>query len=90
MTRPARDGFGVLGVGAAACAACCAGPILAFLGGLGIAGLASTLVIGLGGLVITGAVIAGWVALRRPRRRRPVPLDQPVAVATPTPRTPVP
>ena len=33
---PARRAAGVVGLGAAACAACCAGPILAFLGGLSI------------------------------------------------------
>ncbi len=40
--RTDKDRFSVLGLGVAACAACCAGPILAFLGGLGVAGLAST------------------------------------------------
>ncbi len=33
--KPKRDGATVVGLGAAACVACCAGPILAFLGGIG-------------------------------------------------------
>src|SRR5436190_1383435 len=32
----------MLGIGAAACAACCVGPILALLGGLSLAGFAAT------------------------------------------------
>ena len=36
MTTSNRSGLGVLGFGAAACAVCCAGPILAFLGGVGV------------------------------------------------------
>ncbi|MCU1503162.1 MAG: hypothetical protein JWM12_2516, partial [Ilumatobacteraceae bacterium] len=32
-----REGAAVIGAGAAACAACCAGPILGFLGAVGLA-----------------------------------------------------
>jgi len=78
-----REGLGLLGLGAAACVACCAGPILAFLGGLTIAGLASTLLFGAAGLAV--AVIAGasWWAIRRRRLACSPPADQPVAVAAP-------
>jgi hypothetical protein len=59
-------GFSLLGIGAAACAACCAGPILAFLGGLSLAGLASTLVFGTVGLVVAvGAAVAVLLIARR-------------------------
>lgn len=85
MTGPSggKEGLGLVGVGAAACVACCAGPILAFLGGLTIAGLASTLVIGAGGLAIAAIAGVSWLTIQR-RRVRPVRADEPVAVATPT------
>ncbi len=85
-----REGVGLVGLGVAACAACCAGPILAFLGGLTIAGLASTLVIGVAGLAI--ALVAGtaWFIVRRRRRNacRDGAAGGPVSVASPTARAP--
>jgi Ca2+/Na+ antiporter len=86
MSSTARRSSAVLGLGAAACAACCAGPIFAFLAGLGLAGLASTLFIGTAGLLITGAALAGWSTVRERRRACSVPGDRPVAVASPTRR----
>lgn len=77
-----REGLGLLGLGAAACVACCIGPILAFLGGLTLAGLASTLVIGVAGLGVAAIAGAGFVVLRR-RRTCNTPADGPVAVAPP-------
>lgn len=70
MTRPNKDGFSILGLGAAACVACCAAPILAFLGGAGVAGIASIWLIGSAGLVIAAASAAAFVLVRR-RRARP-------------------
>lgn len=87
MKKASKDGFSALGLGAAACVACCAGPILAFLGGLGIAGLASTLLIGALGLLTTVAAVAAIIVVRR-RRACEVSADGPVAVAIPTPRAP--
>lgn len=86
MKQAGKNGAGILGLGAVACLACCAGPILAFLGGLGIAGLASTLFIGAAGLAITAAAIAAFVVVRRRRRGCAVPDEGPVAVAAPTGR----
>lgn len=88
MTKPTRGSFGLLGVAAAACVACCAGPLLALLGGLSIAGLASTTLIGSLGFVIAAAAGAGFIAVRR--RRRPCsPADtSAVLVDTPTRKTP--
>ncbi len=72
--RRTNDSLRVLGIGAAACVACCAGPLLAFLGGLGVAGLASTLVIGTGGFLIAAvALIALLLVLRRHRTACPAP-----------------
>jgi hypothetical protein len=62
-----RGGVKALGLGALACLGCCAGPILAFLGGLSIAGLASTAVIGIAGLAIAISAAVGYLAVRRRR-----------------------
>jgi hypothetical protein len=70
MSDRRKDSFSILGIGATACVACCIGPIVAFLGGLGIAGLASTLVIGAGSLAITTAAIVAIVVVRRRRAGR--------------------
>jgi len=64
-----RDGIGLLGVAATACIACCAGPILAFLG---VAGLASSLAIGTTGLVIAAAAASAWLLVRRRHHVVPV------------------
>ena len=87
MKNPKKDGLSILGFGAAACVACCAGPILAFFGGLGIAGLASTLLIGSVGLVIVAAAVAGFLVTRRRRQAGcEIPASEPVAVAAPSRR----
>jgi hypothetical protein len=86
MKQPREDGLRVLGVGAAACVACCAGPILAILGGLGLAGLASTLLIGSGGLVIVAAALTALLVTRRRRNDCPVSDGSPTPVAAPTRR----
>jgi mercuric ion transport protein len=62
-----RDVGGVLGLGAAACAACCAGPILALLGGVSILGFASTTVIGIAGVVVGLAALVAHLVVRRRR-----------------------
>ena len=84
MKQANAGGFSILGIGAAACLACCAGPILAVLGGLGIAGLASTLLIGAGGLIITAAAVVAFVAIRRRRATCATPDDGPVPVSIST------
>jgi hypothetical protein len=86
MKQPREDGLSVLGVGAAACVACCAGPILAVVGGLSLAGLASTLLICSGGLVIVAAALAALLVIRRRRKDCPVADDSPTPVAAPTRR----
>ncbi len=67
--RSAKDGLGIVGFGAAACVACCAGPILAFLGGLSIAGIASTWLIGGAGLAIAAVAAAAFSVVRRRGQR---------------------
>lgn len=87
MTGPSakRDGFGLVGLGVVACVACCAGPILALLGGLTIAGLASTLVIGIGGLAVAAVSAVAWLAVRRRHNScGDGGIDGPVPLAPPT------
>ena len=94
MTRAGRDRGprAAVGLAAAACAACCAGPVISFVAalGLGAAGAAA------GGLVLAAVVVAVALAVATVRRRRAiaacrVPADE-VAVtlgarpATPGPR----
>ena len=86
MKPGSKNGLSLVGLGAAACVACCAGPILAFLGGLGLAGLAGTLVIGFAGLVIAGLALTALLVARRRRVAFPRPDDSPIPVAAPTRR----
>ena len=92
-TRP-RAGRQVLGLGALACAGCCAGPLLAFLGGLGITGLASTTIIGVAGLVVAAVALTAYIVVRRrhhvgaqrrctdPRRQQMrIPVDETAPIA---------
>lgn len=79
----AKTSLGVLGAGAAACAACCAGPILGFLAATGIASVLGAVVFGAVGLLVVLAV-AAVVYLRRRREAQrcapvtgAVPLDNP-------------
>lgn len=92
MTGPSgrRDGLGLLGLGVVACAACCAGPILAFVAGLSIAGLASTLAIGLAGLGPAALAAVTWLTVTCRRRGgcRGVATGEAVPVGLPTTREP--
>lgn len=81
-----RDGFGVVGIGLAACAACCAAPIVALLGGLSLAGAVGSRFIGVSGLLLALLAGVGYVILRQRRTRvacstapaGPVPLAAPL------------
>ena len=89
MPTPApRAGLGLLGVGVAACAACCAAPIAGFLAASGVASLIGAALFGIVGLA-AGLAVAGvlW-ARRRRRRRRCRPEPGPVTVVAPTLRAP--
>jgi hypothetical protein len=73
----AKDRATLIGAGAAACAACCAGPIIGLLAALGIGALAAALVFGTIGLVLAAMVGALLVARRRRRLWKPVALLPP-------------
>jgi hypothetical protein len=80
--RTAKDGLGIVGFGAAACVACCAGPVLAFLGGVSVAGIASTWFIGIGGLLIAAVAALAFIVVRRRRQQSACATDpaEPVPV----------
>jgi hypothetical protein len=87
-TPNAKTGFGLIGVGAAACVACCAGPILGFLAATGIASVLGAVVFGAAGLVVVLAVAAVvWQRRRRRQRCQPSEPTEPTPVAAPQLRT---
>jgi mercuric ion transport protein len=67
MSATRKENATILGVGVAACAACCAGPILGVLAAIGLGTAAGFLLVGTVALVVGAAVIA-LVVLRRRRR----------------------
>lgn len=62
-----KENAAILGVGVAACAACCAGPILGVLAAIGLGTAAGAALFGAAALLI-GALAAGFVMFRRRRR----------------------
>jgi len=81
---PVKAGAGALGVGAAACVACCAGPIVGALSAIGIASATGYLVAGSAALVV-GVLAAVLVVTRRRRRANACAArtDTPAFVAAP-------
>ncbi len=63
-----RENTAIVGVGVAACAVCCAGPILGVLAAIGLGTAAGVAMFGAIAVVI-GAAAAGIVIARRRRRR---------------------
>lgn len=72
-----RDGAAVVGVGVAACAACCAGPILGVLAAIGLTTVAGVVLFGAAGLLI--ALLAVTVVVRHRHRTT----TNPCATTTP-------
>jgi hypothetical protein len=62
-----REGTALVGAGVAACAVCCAGPIIGFLAAIGIGTAAGAMMFGVGALVVAAVVVA-LVIMRRRRR----------------------
>lgn len=84
----ARTGLGLVGAGVAACAVCCAGPILGFLAATGIASVLGAVAFGVVGLVVVLAVAAVLWQRRRGRQRcDPALPTEPTPVAAPQLRT---
>ena len=63
-----KDSAAIVGVGVAACAVCCAGPILALLAAIGIGGAVGFAFFGVTGLMVA-AIVGIVLYLRRQRRR---------------------
>lgn len=84
-TITTRKPFGILGIGAAACVACCAGPLFGFIAATGLLTAGGLALFGTIGLI---AVVPG-IALIARRRRRPATCtstDEPVTIPTPARR----
>ncbi len=62
-----KENAAIVGVGVAACAVCCAGPILGVLAAIGLGTAAGVAVFGTAALII-GALGVGAVMIRRRRR----------------------
>lgn len=58
---------GIVGLAVVACAACCAGPVLAFLGGVTVLGIAGSALFGVAAAIV--AVVAATLFLVVRRRR---------------------
>ena len=80
-----RENTRILGFGVAACGACCAGPILAFLGGLAAISLGAAVLVGSLGLAIAAVGVLAFIAWRR-KRSTTCDAPVPVTVAAPTRR----
>jgi hypothetical protein len=79
-----KSGAGILGVGAVACVACCAGPILGALSAIGVATAVGYAIAG-GVALVLGAAAVAWVVLhRRRRRQRACARERVTFVASPT------
>ena len=63
-----KENASILGIGVAACAACCAGPILGVLAAIGLGTAAGFALFGTIAIVVGAAIMASVVI----RRRRPV------------------
>jgi hypothetical protein len=70
MKNDRKQGAGILGLGAAACVACCAGPILALLAGVAALGVVGTFILGAGALVLAATLIGAVVIVRQQRDER--------------------
>ena len=82
MSTPStrRGAFNVVGVGAVACVACCAGPILGFLAAAGLLTVAGVAAFGAVGLLVL-VPVALWWNRRRQRAAGCDIADEPVPVA---------
>jgi hypothetical protein len=79
----AKAAAGVLGVGAVACVACCAGPVFGVLAGVGLSAVVGGVLFGVAGLVVV--MVAAGVLWRRRQthRRQPPARTEPVALDAP-------
>ena len=82
-----KNGAKTVGIAAAACVACCAGPIIGLLGAIGLGTVLGVFVFGAAGLAVAGVGVLWWLRRRR-RQQSCVPAaTTPVPVAAPKVRT---
>jgi hypothetical protein len=70
-----KENANIVGVGVAACAMCCAGPILGVLAAIGLGTAAGFLLIGAVALLIGASAIAAVLVRRRHRANRCGPVE---------------
>jgi hypothetical protein len=63
-----RDSFKLAGVGAVACVACCAGPLLGFIAAVGVATVLGYVLFGLVAIAVGTALVALVLQARAKRR----------------------
>ena len=77
--KTTKQGFGVLGVGAAACVACCAPPIIAFVAAASIGTLIGIALFGALGLTVLAVAVVVYLQRQHGRRHNEPPA--PVSVS---------
>ncbi|MGH9212006.1 MAG: hypothetical protein ACRD2C_15180 [Acidimicrobiales bacterium] len=82
-TPNAKTGLSLAGAGAAACVACCAGPILGFLAATGIASVLGAVAFGAAGLVVVLTIAAVLWQRRRRRQQQCAPVTGAVPLEAP-------
>lgn len=75
-----KENTAIVGVGVAACAVCCAGPILGVLAAIGLGTAAGLALFGAAALII-GVAVLGFVLVRRRRRTASYAVTPPDSVA---------
>ena len=90
MKQHLKSAAGPLGFGVAACAACCAGPIVGLVTGLGLTAAAGAWLLGSTALALVLVVLAVGSLVVRRRRRVARCAPEPVPVAAPTRRSSLP
>ena len=71
MKQHLKSAGGPVGLGVAACAACCAGPIVGLIGGLGLTATAGAWLLGSTAIAAILAVLTiGYLVTRRAHRQR--------------------
>jgi len=83
-----RDSAAIVGVGVAACAVCCAGPIVGFLAAIGLGTAIGFALFGLAGLIVALSTGLALYLRRRRRRATGAPVPEVVEVEPPRIRTP--
>ena len=76
-----KENATIIGVGVAACAACCAGPILGFLAAIGLGTAAGIALFGTVALLVGAAAVIFVLVRRRGRTASCQPADAHVPVA---------